>query len=83
MRSAERHPVVDRGDVDVAVQRGEDEADVGKNDPRDGYGEAAEAMAVERVECAEVGPAREVEEVDAAVGEAGGEVLVGERQVLA
>lgn len=83
MRSPQRRDAVDDGHVDVAVERGEDESGVGQDDPRHGAGEAAEAVAVLRVVGGEVEAATDVENVDSAVGEARGEMVVREGQAAA
>lgn len=69
--------------MDVAVEGGEDESGVGEDDPRDGAGEAAETVAVLRVEGGEVVAAGDVEEVDGPVRESRREVAVGEGEAAA
>lgn len=66
--------------MNVPIQRGEHKAIVGQDDTGHGAGEAAEAVAVLGIESGDVEPARDVEEVDRAVWEPGGEVAVGEGQ---
>lgn len=66
--------------MNVSVQSSKNKTGIGQDDSADRAGESAEAIAVVRVERGEVEAAREVEEVNGPVGEASGQVMVGDRQ---